>query len=46
MILAYDILNHVEIYRGDNPMEVNRAIESYCEFMGITDKSVRVQVIY
>lgn len=46
MILAYDVLNNVEIYRGDNPIEVDRAIESYCEFMGITDKSLRVQVFY
>lgn len=46
IILAYDALNHVEIYHGQDPDEANKAVCRYCDFMGLPDdESIRIEVI-
>lgn len=46
-ILAYDALNRVEIYRGQDNAEADRAVDRYCDFMGLVDESsIRIEVIY
>lgn len=47
-IIAHDTLNGVEIYRGHSTKEANKAIDEYCELMGLLydDGSIRTEVIY
>lgn len=46
LVIAYDVLNHVEIYRGQRPDEAEKAVDRYCDFMGLPDAaSIRTEVI-
>ena len=46
LVIAYDVLNHVEIYRGQRPDEAEKAVDRYCDFMGLSDDtSIRTEVI-
>ena len=47
MILVYDVLTHVEIYRGENMIEALRAQKDYCEWYGFVLEldSTRIEVI-
>ena len=46
IIIAYDVLNHVEIYRGQRTDEAEKAVDRYCDFMGLTDDaSIITEVI-
>lgn len=47
-IIAHDTLNGVEIYRGHATKEANKAIDEYCELMGLLydDGSIRIEEIY
>lgn len=46
-IIAHDILNGVEIYRGHAMNEANKAVDSYCDFMGLPDdEPIHIEVIY
>lgn len=46
LVIAYDVLNHVEIYRGQRPDEAEKAVVRYCDFMGLLDDaSIRTEVI-
>lgn len=46
LVIAYDVLNHVEIYRGQRPDEAEKAVDRYCDFMGLPDdESIRTEVI-
>lgn len=47
IIIAYDVLNHVEIYHGQDPDETEKAVARYCDFMGLPDDtSIRTEVVY
>lgn len=47
IIIAYDVLNHVEIYHGQDPDEAEKEVDRYCDFMGLPDDaSIRIEVIY
>lgn len=35
LIIVYDVLNHVEIYRGEHPRDAKKAVDRYCDFMGL-----------
>ena len=47
MILVYDVLARVEIYRGTSMTEALRAQYDYMDFMGIHNEtdSTRIEVI-
>lgn len=47
-IIAHDTFNGVEIYRGCDRKEANKAIDEYCELMGLPydDGSIRIEVFY
>ena len=46
LVIAYDVLNHVEIYRGQRPDEAEKAVDRYCDFMGLLDDAcIRTEVI-
>lgn len=46
LVIAYDVLNHVEIYRGQRLDEAEKAVDRYCDFMGLSDDtSIRTEVI-
>lgn len=49
MILVYDLLTRVEIYRGTNMVEALRAQKDYCEWYGFDLNSdldsTRIEVI-
>ena len=48
IIVVYDVLNHVEIYHGQDRDKAEKAVDSYCEFMGLPydDGSIRIEVIH
>lgn len=46
MIFVIDMLNHVHVYEGMNMMEALNAKNDYMSFMGISDDSVQMEVIY
>lgn len=48
IIIVYDVLNHVEIYHGQDRDKAEKAVDSYCELMGLPydDSSIRIEVIH
>ena len=48
VIIVYDVLNHVEIYHGKDRDKAEKAVDSYCELMGLPydDSSIRIEVIH
>lgn len=46
MIFVIDMLNRVHVYEGVNMMEAINAKADYISFMGISDDSVQMEVIY
>ena len=46
MIFVIDTLNHVHVYEGTNMMEATNAKNDYMSFMGISDYSIQIEVIY
>ena len=46
MIYIIDTLNHVHVYEGMNMMEATNAKNDYMSFMGISDESIQIEVIY
>ena len=46
MIFVIDTLNHVHVYEGMNMMEALNAKNDYMSFMGISDESIQMEVIY
>ena len=46
MIFVIDTLNHVHVYEGMNMMEATIAKKDYMSFMGISDDSIQIEVIY
>lgn len=46
MIYVIDMLNRVHVYEGINMMEAMDAKNDYMSFMGISDESIQMEVIY
>lgn len=46
MIFVIDLLNHVHVYEGMNMTEAMNAKNDYMSFMGISEDSVQMEVIY
>lgn len=46
MIYVIDMLNNVHVYEGMNMMEAMNAKNDYMSFMGISDDSIQIEVIY
>lgn len=46
MIYLIDMLNHVHVYEGMNMTEAINAKNDYMSFMGISDESIQMEVIY
>ena len=46
MIFVIDMLNHVHVYEGMNMMEATNATKDYMSFMGISEESIQIEVIY
>lgn len=46
MIFVIDMLNHVHVYDGMNMTEAMNAKNDYMSFMGISEDSVQMEVIY
>ena len=46
MIFVIDMLNHVHVYEGMNMMEAMNAKNDYMSFMGISDESIQMEVIF
>lgn len=46
MIYVIDMLNHVHVYEGMNMFDALRAKKDYMSFMGISDESIQMEVIY
>ena len=46
MIFVIDTLNHVHVYEGMNMMEATNAKNDYMSFMGISEESIQMEVIY
>lgn len=46
MIFVIDILNRVHVYAGMSMLEAVNAKNDYMSFMGISDESIQMEVIY
>ena len=46
MIYVIDMLNHVHVYEDMNMIEATNAKNDYMSFMGISDDSIQIEVIY
>lgn len=46
MIFVIDMLNHLQVYVGMDMSDAVRAQNEYMSFMGITDESILMEVIY
>ncbi len=46
MIYVIDMLNHLQVYVGMDMSDAVRAQNEYMSFMGISDKSLQIEVIY
>lgn len=46
MIYVIDMLNHVHVYVGMSTREAVNAKNDYMSFMGISDESIQMEVIY
>lgn len=46
MIFVTDMLNHVHVYEGMNMLEAMNAKNDYMSFMGISDETIQMEVIY
>lgn len=46
MICVIDMLNHVHVYVGMNMQEAVNAKNDYMSFMGISDESIQIEVIF
>lgn len=46
LIFVIDMLNHLQVYVGMDMSDAVRAQNEYMSFMGITDDSIVMEVIY
>lgn len=46
MIFVTDMLNQVQVYVGVSMLEAMTAQNDYISFMGISDDSIQIEVIY
>ena len=46
MIYVIDMLNHLQVYVGMDMSDAVRAQNEYMSFMGISDDSLQIEVIY
>ena len=46
MIFVIDMLNHVQVYVGMSLREALLATKDYKSFMGISNESIQVEVVY
>lgn len=46
MIYVIDMLNHLQVYVGMDMSDAVRAQNEYMSFMGISDESLQIEVIY
>lgn len=46
LIFVFDMLNHLQVYVGMDMSDAVRAQNEYMSFMGITDDSILMEVIY
>lgn len=46
MIFVIDTLNHLQVYVGMSMQEAMIAKNDYMSFMGISDESIQMEVIY
>lgn len=46
MIFVIDMLNHLQVYVGADMSDAVRAQNEYMSFMGITDETILMEVIY
>ena len=46
MIFVIDMLNHVQVYAGASMLEAMTAQNDYMCFMGISDESIQMEMIY
>ena len=46
MIFVIDMLNHVHVYMGMSMQEAMNAKNDYMSFMGISDESIQIEVLF
>ena len=46
MIFVTDMLNHVQVYVGASMFEAMTAQNDYMSFMGISNESIQMEVIF
>lgn len=46
MIFVIDMLNRVHVYEGMSMMDAVNAKNDYMSFMGISDESIQMEVVY
>lgn len=46
MIFVIDMLNHVQVYAGASMLEARTAQNEYMSFMGISEETILMEVIY